>query len=344
MRVLLDATFSRHAPRSGTAIYLECLRAELERLPGVTIETTVNERRRAPAGGGPGSVRNLLGDRWWLASELPRRARSLKADVIHHPLPALARTTDAAQVVTVHDLAFERLPAHFAHGYRAYSRRAHRTATRSADAVVCVSETTSADVRSLWRVSEARIVVAPHGPGQPLPAPAAELPRTHFLYVGDAEPRKNLGMLLEAYAAYRRKAADPCELVLAGSATAAGDGVRAEPAPSPSRLAELYAGAIALVHPSLYEGFGFTPLEAMSLGTPVIALRSPGVLEVCADAAQYVEPATAEQLTRAMAALAESHERWHERSARGRVRARAFSWAASARAHEAAYSLALEHR
>ena len=137
--------------------------------------------------------------------------------MIHHPLPAAGRAAGVPQVVTVHDLAFERLPELFDARYRAVARRAHRAAARRADAVVCVSETTARDVRALWAVPAERIVLARHGPGQePADQPRRPEPE-HFLYVGDAEPRKNLAALLAAYRAYREAVADPLPLVLAGA-------------------------------------------------------------------------------------------------------------------------------
>jgi glycosyltransferase involved in cell wall biosynthesis len=121
-------------------------------------------------------------------------------------------------------------------------------------------------------------------------------------------------------------------------------GVRGEASPDGERLAELHAGAAALIHPSLYEGFGMTVLEAMHLGTPVIAARNAGVVEVAGDAARYVEPRDADALARAMAELAASDALRRELAERGRRRASEFSWAASARAHLSAYSLAVRHR
>jgi glycosyltransferase involved in cell wall biosynthesis len=289
-------------------------------------------------------VRNLLSDRWWAEIELPRAVRRVRPDVVHHPLPATARSAGAAQVVTVHDLAFERLPELFDHGFRIYSRRAHRAAARAADAVICPSEATAADVREYWGVAPARIVVAHHGPGQDLASRDDRPPPTHFLYVGDDEPRKNLPALLSAYATYRSGAEHPLELVLAGSARADEPGVRVEDRPEPARLAELYATAAALVHPSLYEGFGLTVLEAMSAGAPVIAARSPGVVEVAGDAARYVEPQSADKLATEMTELAADEPLRRDLSERGCRRAAKFSWAASARAHLAAYSLAVERR
>jgi glycosyltransferase involved in cell wall biosynthesis len=325
MRVLIDTTYARRAPQSGTAVYLDRLIGEL----GQDATPVWNRRRGAAGGGGLGSWRNLLADRWWEEVELPRLARAHGADVIHHPLPARTRRPRGARVaITIHDLAFERLPEMFDPRFRRYAHRAHRAAARAADVVICVSETTARDVRELWGVPAERIVVALHGPGQALPAlPRAARPE-HFLYVGDAEPRKDLATLLAAHERYRSRVADPLPLVRAG---AAGETV------GPRRLAELYAGAAALVHPSLYEGFGMTLLEAMCTGVPVIAARAPAAVEVCGDAALWCEPRSVEQFADAMAMIGDGAEP----AARGRARVAGFSWAASARAHVAAYSLAL---
>lgn len=340
LRVLLDTTYARRAPFSGTAIYVECLPKALEARGEVEIVTRSNPRRRPPAGGGVGSARNLLADQWWTAVELPRLARELSADLIHHPLPAVAPFGAPAQVITVHDLAFERLPGCFDRRFRAYVRFVHRAAARRASAVICVSETTAADVRELWSVPAERIVVAHHGPGQGFDMSSPQPPR-HFLYVGDDEPRKDVATLLAAYRLYRQREQSPLELVLAGSAHGDGVGIRSERRPSSARLAELYAGAAALVHPSLYEGFGLTLLEAMRGGVPVIAARVAGAAEVCDHAIRYAEPQNPASFAREMAEIAAKPAVREELAARGRRRAASFTWDASARAHRDAYSLAL---
>ena len=338
MRVLLDTTYAARAPYSGTAVYLQELQRALAELGEVEITPVLNRRRPPPAGGGIGSLRNVLLDKWWTSVELPRLARATGADVIHHPLPAHTRLSSAPQVVTVHDLAFERLPDLFDRGFRSYAHHAHRAAAWTAAAVICVSGTTAGDVRELWGVAPDRIVIAPHGPGQLLPA--SQLPREHFLYVGDEEPRKNLPVLLAAYEEYRGLDPEPAPLVLAGSATAAGAGLREDRNPPPQRLAELYAGALALVHPSLYEGFGLTALEAMSAGAPVIAAEAPGLRETCGDGALYADPHSPSSFAAAMTQLARDPAARDELAERGRRRAAEFSWARSARAHADAYSLA----
>lgn len=343
MRVLLDTTYARWAPYSGTAIYLSAIRDALTRAGLAEVMERSNPRRRPPAGGGLGSTRNLLVDQWWTAVELPRMARELGVDVIHHALPALAPVAPAAQVITVHDLSFERLPDRFDRGFRTYAHFAHRTAARRAGAVICVSETTSRDVLELWGIEAERIVVAPHGPGQALAVVPARDP-SHFLYVGDDEPRKDLRTLLTAYAAYREREQAPLALVLAGSVSAMGPGVSVEHRPTAERLAELYAGAASLVHTSLYEGFGLTLLEAMSAGVPVIAAQVAGAVEVCGEAARYARPEDPSSFAEAMATVASRPRLRAELGRRGRERAPRFSWDASARAHLEAYSLAQSSR
>jgi glycosyltransferase involved in cell wall biosynthesis len=334
VRVLLDTTYARRG-RSGTGVYLEQL-AKALRAEGVEVVEAANERRRAPAGGGAGSAANLALDEWWTQGQLPRLARETGADVLHHPLPALAVRAPCPQVVTLHDLAFERLPEHFSPAFRRWASRAHRRAARGADAVVCVSQTTRQDARARWGLDDARIVVAPHGPGQELHVQRTAQPE-HFLYVGDDEPRKNLGLLLDAYARYRELAgAGALPLVLAGRARSSAPGVRSEPAPD---LGALLGAAAALVHPALHEGFGLTALEAMHAGVPVVAGRSPGLAETCAGAARYVDPYDAADLAAALAELAGDPAAREDLARRGSARAAQFSWQASARAHIAAYTL-----
>jgi glycosyltransferase involved in cell wall biosynthesis len=341
VRVLLDTTYARRAPYSGTGIYIQRLCSELSRDGRVEVVEASNRRRRAPAGGGIGSMRNLGADLWWSGVELPRQARRAGAQLIHHPLPARAPVAGLPQVITVVDLAFERMPDAFDRGYRTYAHVTHRVAASRACAVIAVSETTAADARELWAVPGDRIIVAHLGPGQELEARARPVRPAHFLYVGDQEPRKNLPALLEAYGCYRRLVAEPLELLLAGSADARGPGIRVVLRPRPERLAELYAGAAALVHPSLYEGFGLTTLEAMRLGIPVLAAPSAGVVEVCGDAAQYVDPAAPQAMAAAMLDVGHEQRVQERLRARGLERAGEFSWARCARLHVEAYSLAL---
>ena len=339
MRVLLDTSYARLGP-SGTAVYLERLAAALREAGEVEVVEACRPGRRRRGGANPlRSAANATGDAAWLHGGLARAARAAGADVVHHPLPVLSRTVAVPQVVTLHDVAFEARPEGYGRAWRALAARQYRRGVRRAGAVVCVSESTAAEAVAVLGAERERIVVARHGPGQPLPYVERRDPPAHFLYVGDAEERKGIPDLLAAYAAYRRDAQNPLDLVLAGraAAVATGDGVRGEPGPGPERLAELLAGAAALVHPSRHEGFGLTVLEAMAAGTPVVAAPSGGVREVAGEAALV---AGQDELAGALARIAtDPGLRARLRSA-GAKRVAAFTWAESARRHVAAYTLA----
>ena len=174
-----------------------------------------------------------------------------------------------------------------------------------ADAVVCVSHATRDALLAHVRVDPAKCHVVGQGPS-PFPSlpwrPDRDDP--YFLYVGETFPRKNLGSL-------------PTDLPL----KVVGPGTEFV---SDERLAELYAGASALVLPSLAEGFGRTALDAMARGVPVLASDIPALRELCGDAALLVErPLEPSAWTEAVEALPGAAE---ELSRRGLERAEAFTW------------------
>jgi glycosyltransferase involved in cell wall biosynthesis len=251
--------------------------------------------------------------RWQL--HLARAARD--ADVLHHPLPAIAPTR-VPQVVTVHDLAFLEVPDCFKPRFRRVAAKTHRGAARAAGEIVVPSHATAESVRRHWGLES---VVAHHGPGQ-APQPDRGLPR-HVLYVGDEEPRKNLARLREAH---RRSGID-LPLVEAGGGGA--------------NLHQLHRHAAALALPSLHEGFGLPAVEAMHAGTPVIAADIPALREVCQDAARYVDPYDVDAIARALTEVASVPPLREELRRRGTARAKAFSWRACAEAHVRAYEQAI---
>ncbi len=309
MRVLIDRSFADRGP-SGTQVYVDALVPALRALGVDVVE----------ASGRRGRHLDPVAEAVWQA-RLARAARG--ADVLHHPLPASSRTA-VPQVVTVHDLAFLRVPGCFNARFRRTAAVRHRAAARAAAAVVVPSESTAADVRSRWAVDP---VVAPHGPGQAPPMNRGEV--RHFLYVGDDEPRKNLGRLRAAHARYRERGGT-LDLLIAGRA---GETAR--------DLGDLHRHAAALVIPSLHEGFGLPALEAMHAGTPVLAARTAGLAELCGDAARYCDPRDVESIAAGLGELASVPPLREELRRRGTARASAFSWERSARMHVEAYERAL---
>jgi glycosyltransferase involved in cell wall biosynthesis len=195
----------------------------------------------------------------------------------------------------------------------------------------------------LFGVSPHRVAVVPDAPKtledrtKPISSQAP-----YFLFVGTIEPRKNVPALIRAWRPVRERYG--VELVLAGRRREDAPPIEPEPGlvlpgeVTDEQLAGLYAGAVALVYPSLYEGFGLPIVEAMQFGTPVITSRDPALMEVSGGAALHVSDS---ELTPAMERLlADSQERTR-RAELARARAAEFSWTKTARMTREVYAEAI---
>ncbi len=330
--MLIDTSYAARGP-SGTGTYLRELVAALPGA-GVDVVTAADVGRPPPGGGGWRSAANVARDAAWLHLELERRARSTKADVVHHALPAHSTRIAAPQVVTVHDVAFLARPDLFDPRWARLAATAHRRAALASSAVVVPSEATRRELLHAWPLSAGRVVLAPHGAHvEPVPEGRGE----HLLYVGDDEPRKDLGTLLRAHRALGPRAP---RLVLAGAPRRRHEDPNTDwvVRPSRDRLRDLQTRALALVHPAVHEGFGLTVLEAMAAGVPVVAAASDAVAEVTDGAALLVPPGDPHALTDALRTVLEDADLRARLRTHGLERAAQLTWAASARAHAAAYS------
>jgi glycosyltransferase involved in cell wall biosynthesis len=264
----------------------------------------------------------------------PIRARLDGSDAVHYPLTIALPESRRPFAVTLHDALHRDRPRLFPGWERALRRIAYDRSVRRARVVLVPSAFVRDRAVDLLRLDPARVHVAPHGIDHDLFRPGSDPREPFLLYPARAWPHKNHARLLEAFALVRRDRPD-LELVLTG---AGHDAVRLPPGVSLlghvplHELAGLYRRAAALVFPSLYEGFGQPPLEAMACGCPVAVSRIPPLEEVCGDAATYFDPDDPEAIADGIrAALA------GETVAAGLERARAFTWQASAQAHEHAY-------
>jgi glycosyltransferase involved in cell wall biosynthesis len=217
--------------------------------------------------------------------------------------------------------------------------------------VLAVSEHTKHEVVGLLGVPPERVVVTPNAARAHFRPPDAatlaqfrarkELPEQFVLYVGTLEPRKNLTTLLDAYSQVVRSSNAP--LIVGGGKGWLYDAVfeRLEALGLRDRvhfvgyldeedLPLWYAAATVFVFPSLYEGFGMPPLEAMACGTPVVTSNTTSLPEVVGDAGLMVSPRDAEALAEALLRLLRDADLRAELRARGLQRARTFSWRASA--------------
>jgi glycosyltransferase involved in cell wall biosynthesis len=269
--------------------------------------------------------------------------RGERADLFHYfdvSGPVLAR--DRRFVATVHDAAF-------VHGYRPvhnyYKRLLYPWSLARASAVIAVSNFTKEETIRYFDVDPARVVVVHSGPGL-LPA-RTDLPRVeeghmppYLLYVGNLGGNKNLPFLVRSF----HRANVPVRLVFAGrprgssaelsAAIAAGpaaDRIEIVDDISDGELDRLYRSAIALVLPSTYEGFGFTPLEAMARGCPVLMSDIPALREVSGSGAMLLPLDAEDAWVAGIRRVVESEDVRADLRARGKATVGRFSWEKTAR-------------
>jgi glycosyltransferase involved in cell wall biosynthesis len=271
------------------------------------------------------------------------------------------RWARGALVVTVHDLSF-RLLSWTLHDdtHRALAARLDKTLARAqlvlTDSVAVQRELIAGGLRT----AEASRAI-PLGPGHLSAATEAELPAEvsgrFALHVGTFEPRKNLAMLLSAWEQLHTSSRVTLPLVLCGAVGWKNDDLRpifsgGEHAGwlinlgyvSDAVLGELYRRAVLVCCPSLYEGFGLPVLEAMGVGTPVLASDIPVHREVAGAAAVLLPPDDPTRWAAEAAALASDDDRRRELAARGQSRAREFSWQRAASDTAAAWAAAARMR
>ena len=276
------------------------------------------------------------------------------SDVAFSPHPLLLPARHAAQVVMVHDLDFLKHPERAAREIRRDYPRLAASHARRARRVIVPSAFTADEVRRLLGVPGERISVCPPGiPDWTDPIRTADRDG-YLLFMGTLEPRKNIPGLLAAYRTLLEDGVHPPKLVLAGRAVAASrpylDAIGRPPLAgrvehigyvADEARQRTYAGACALILPSLEEGFGMPALEAMSLGIPVVASARGAVPEVMGDAGLLVDPDDPRALPDALARLLNDTALAASLAERGLVRARGYRWSRTATAVHDAFAAAI---
>jgi glycosyltransferase involved in cell wall biosynthesis len=266
----------------------------------------------------------------------PLRRRYEGLDAVHYPLTIALPRLGLPTVVTVHDLQHLELPDLFGRAERAFRRRTHERSAREADEVIVPSQFVRRGVVERLGLVPENVHAIPHGIDHARFRPGEEAREGFLLYPARPWPHKNHGRLFEAFALLRRERPE-LELVLTGGGhegRSVPAGVTVKGLVSVEELAGLYRRAACLVFPSLYEGFGQPPLEAMASGCPVAASSAGSLPEACGEAAAYFDPEEPEDIAAVVAAVLESPERL---VAAGVERAAQFTWTESARRHEAVY-------
>jgi glycosyltransferase involved in cell wall biosynthesis len=290
-----------------------------------------------PEQGLKGHLRRLF----WTQRKLPKIYRQLQAKLLFSPVPEAPLSRSCRSVVMVHDLIPLRFPRRRS-GLTYYFRYGLPLTLKKAEHIVCNSSATAQELIEYFQIPETKIT----------PIPLAydstqfrflDLPRrNYFLYLGRPDPHKNLQRVIAAFAEYcRRSPASDLELwiggtpdrrytpVLAAQAQALGLGMRVkflDYVPY-EELGGLYNQAIALIFPSLWEGFGLPVVEAMACGTPVLTSHLSALPEAAGEAALLVNPYEVGEIAEAMTALAEDQQVWNQLHQAGLVRAKQFTWA-----------------
>lgn len=238
-----------------------------------------------------------------------------KIDVYHPTLyRALPWVRRRRLVVTHHDCTHERFPQLFSNA--ASIVEAKRKLFAQADAILCVSASSQRDLLHFYDIAESKTYVVYHGFSRlqvvPGPAPSTTL-APYLLYVGSRAGYKNFGLLLEAFS--RSGLAGDYRLLAVGGGPLTAEeeqqlaslqiagAVTVLPKAQDETLARAYRDAALFVYPSLYEGFGFPPLEAMSMGCPVLVQRTSSLPEICGDAAFYFDASDPAELARSLTSI-----------------------------------------
>jgi glycosyltransferase involved in cell wall biosynthesis len=238
--------------------------------------------------------------------------------------------------VTIFDMIHELFPSSFTHAET--TSEAKRRWCKSADLVLAISESAKADLVEIFGVDPSRVLVTSLGvryvEPSPIPQPAGGRP--FLLFVGDRRaPYKNFTRLIEALRS--PVVSSDVALVCAGPPASAEDIGLTESAglanrvffvtaPNDTELAAYYRGAVALVYPSLYEGFGLPPLEAMMQGCPVICSMAGALSETVGDAAACIDPLDSEAIANVIARVLGADEVRSDLVRRGHERAEMFTW------------------
>ncbi len=284
----------------------------------------------------PGTVNHFLRfprrlvDWWWKHDWPPFDYYLTEKDVYHSLHIQVPPTRRMKTVLTVHDCRFVALPALYKHQEVENYRRQMKISLNRVEQVAADSEFTRQELLSHFPISEDRIRVIHNGFSPYVPEAnhwekkieqficENHLPQTYLIYTGVLDPRKNLSRLIEAIAQSRQEFHDFPDLIIAGISLA--QWVRSNQARRAKELGlfdhihlvgevekdivwGLTKKALVLCYPSLYEGFGFPPLEAMALGVPVLAGKSSSIPEVTGKAACLVDPMHIDEMAQGLSKI-----------------------------------------
>ncbi len=356
MRIAIEAS-ARQRNKAGTGTYIRNLFAAMESLSPqhqfYYLTMSGADAPVPPDGSQRGRIRRLvngLRHMAWLQLQLPINARRVRANVLHAPAMIGPCWQPCPTVFTVLDLAILKFPETFDPLWRGYVLVNLRLALSRAEAAIAISESTRQDVirhfslrpdlvRVVYLGCDPRFRLVESGAQREAALTRLGLPERFILYVGTLEPRKNVPRLLKAFHALKREKRIPHKLVVVGERGWLYDDIFQELRKlgldqeviftgyvDLDDLPVIYGMSDMLVYPSLHEGFGLPPLEAMACGCPVVTSKVSSLPEVVGDAALCVDPYDVRAIAEAMAAILFHPERRMDLVHRGLERAKLFSW------------------
>ncbi|MBI1780506.1 MAG: glycosyltransferase family 4 protein [Sphingobacteriales bacterium] len=285
----------------------------------------------------------------WYDYKVPAALRKYKADVFVSADGFLSLRTKVPQCVVVHDLSFLHYPAFIKKSHGIYLKNQQPKFVENAKRVATVSEYSKKDIVEKYRVNENKVRVvysAVKNGYHPVDESVKEKIKAkytdgkeYFIYVGSIHPRKNLMNLLKAFSVFKKKMKSNMQLVIAGRLAwkfdAFTEGLKTYKYRNEVRLLgylpqqeliDVTASAYALVYPSLFEGFGVPPLEAMNCEVPVITSSVSSIPEICGDAALYANPEDFEDVADKMMLLYKDEQLRTNLIAKGKIQAKEYSW------------------
>lgn len=243
-------------------------------------------------------------------------------------------------VITIHDFVHERYPELFSKLDNSVFLK--RNAIQRADHLICISENTKNDLERFYPTVKTPTSVIYHGLSSPIELNINEQPnaKPYILYVGSRMAYKNFGVLLQAFAQNKRLKSNFELLAFGGGAFSADEQAQIhalglskvvkQTGGNDYQLAAAYKMAVAMVYPSLYEGFGFPPLEAMSYHCPVIAANTSCLPEILEDSVSYFNPTKPEELVHCLLQLVDDDGFRRTLIEKGKMHIRRFSWRSTA--------------
>ena len=268
---------------------------------------------------------------WWRSQDRFCKGLSKELDLIHEPFIGLPSKMECPQVLSFHDIVPITNPEYSSRMFGLYFKRVMPKVIRNADVVLCNSETTRHDLLRHYTADPERIKVVYHGVDRVTPDVTDIFSdKGPYMVAMSHTKMKNVGFTIREFLRYKKAHPGPLRLMVVGtdfSGLSEGQSdVEVTGYLERDRLIELLAGAEALLFPSHYEGFGYPPIEAMSLGVPTVVSDRGSLPEVVGDASLVVDIDQEGSLAKAIHRLRSDEGLVDELRRKGRERCKRFTW------------------